>query len=79
MRLPLAVAVYDPDPRSLLRIVRDGIAPLPGQTGRWMPAFGSALSDEQLVALLTYLRAAAADAPPWRDLPQAVRETKAGP
>ncbi len=79
LRLPLAVAVYDPDPRSLLRIVRDGIAPLPGQTGRWMPAFGSALSDEQLVALLTYLRAAAADAPPWRDLPQAVRETKAGP
>lgn len=77
LRLPLAVAVYDPDPRSLLRIVRDGIAPLPGQAGRWMPAFGSTLSDEQLVALLTYLRAAAAEAPPWRDLPKAVRETKA--
>jgi mono/diheme cytochrome c family protein len=42
-----------------------------------MPAFGSSVSDEQLVALLTYLRAAAADAPPWRDLPKAVRETKA--
>ena len=29
LRLPLAVAVHDPDPRSLLRIIRDGIAPLP--------------------------------------------------
>ena len=79
LRLPLAVAVYDPDPRSLLRIVRGGIAPLPGQAGRWMPAFGVTLSDEQLVALLAYLRAAAAGAPPWPDLPKAVRETKASP
>jgi mono/diheme cytochrome c family protein len=79
LRLPLAVAVYDPDPRSLLRIVRDGIAPLPGQPGRWMPAFGSTLSDEQLVALLAYLRAAAAEAPPWRELPKSVREANASP
>jgi mono/diheme cytochrome c family protein len=44
-----------------------------------MPAFGVTLSDEQLVALLAYLRAAAAGAPPWPDLPKAVRETKASP
>jgi mono/diheme cytochrome c family protein len=79
LRLPLAVAVYDPDPRSLLHIIRDGIVPLPAQPGRWMPGFGSTLSDEQLVALLSYLRATAAEAPPWPDLPKSVRETKATP
>ncbi len=79
LRLPLAIAVYDPDPRSLLRIVRDGITPPPGEPGRWMPAFGTMLSDEQLVGLLTYLRAAAADAPPWPDVASAVQATRASP
>ncbi len=79
LRLPLAVAVYDPDPRSLLRIVRQGIAPGPAQPGRWMPAFGTMLTDGQLVALLAYLRSSAADAPPWPDLARHVRETKAAP
>jgi mono/diheme cytochrome c family protein len=76
LRLPLAVAVHDPDPRSLLRIVREGIMPAPAEPGRWMPAFGSTLTDEQLVGLLAYLRASAADAPPWPDLAKAVRETR---
>ena len=44
-----------------------------------MPAFGRSLTDEQLVGLLTYLRAAAADAPPWPDLAQQVRASKATP
>jgi mono/diheme cytochrome c family protein len=76
LRLPLAVAVYDPDPRSLLRIVREGIVPADGERGRWMPAFGSALSDEQLTALAAYLRRAAADAPPWPELARVVQESK---
>jgi mono/diheme cytochrome c family protein len=79
LRLPLAIAVYDPDPRSLLRIVRDGIAPPPAEPGRWMPAFGATLADDQLIALASYLRAAAAGAPPWPDLAKAVRETRTTP
>jgi len=76
LRLPLAVAVHDLDPRSLLRIVREGIVPPPSEPGRWMPAFGSTLSDDQLIALASYLRVAAAGAPPWPDLARAVRETR---
>jgi mono/diheme cytochrome c family protein len=76
LQLPLAIAVYDPDPRSLLRIVRDGIVPPPSELGRFMPAFGTSLSDEQLVALLTYLRTSAADAPPWPDLAARVRDSR---
>jgi mono/diheme cytochrome c family protein len=79
LRLPLAVAVHDPDPRSLLRIVREGIAPPAAEPGRWMPAFGATLTDEQLTGLLAYLRRDAAGAPPWPDLAQAVRATRTSP
>jgi mono/diheme cytochrome c family protein len=76
LQLPVAVAVYDSDPRSLLRIVRDGIAPGAGTSGRWMPAFGSSLTDDQLTALAAYLRRHAANAAPWPDLSKAVVETR---
>ncbi len=76
LQMPLAVALYDDEPLSLLRIVRGGIAPPDGRHGRWMPAFGTTLDDEQLVALLTYLRRAGADAPPWPNLERAVAATR---
>jgi mono/diheme cytochrome c family protein len=79
LRLPLAVAVYDPDPRSLIQIIRLGIIPPLSQPGRWMPAFGATLTDDQLTALLGYLRSRAADAPPWPGLAKSVRDTKASP
>ena len=79
LQLPLAVAVHDPDPRSLIRIVLGGIRPIDANAGRWMPAFGDALTDEQLVALLAYLRRAAAGAPPWPDVAARVREVRTEP
>jgi mono/diheme cytochrome c family protein len=42
-----------------------------------MPAFGNALTDEQLIALAAYLRHSAADAPPWPNLARSVRESRA--
>lgn len=76
LQMPLAVAVHDADPRSLLRILREGIAPPAGASGRIMPAFGESLTDAQLTALAAWLRHDAAAAPPWPDLAQAVRETR---
>jgi mono/diheme cytochrome c family protein len=75
LQMPLAVALHDADPRSLLHIVRDGVVPPDGMRGRVMPAFGSSLTDEQLTALAAWLRHAAARAPPWPDLAKAVRES----
>jgi mono/diheme cytochrome c family protein len=68
LQLPAAIAVYDPDPRSLIRIVRDGIAPGPAEPGRWMPGFAGILTDDQVTALAAYLRQSAAQQPPWPDL-----------
>ena len=76
--LPLqqAVALHDPDPRSLLRIVRAGIAPPDGEPGRFMPGFATILNDAQLTALAAYLRRYGAKAEPWEDLEDAVNKTR---
>ncbi len=76
--LPLrqAVALYDPDPRSLIHIVRDGIEPPDGEPGRWMPGFGALLGDEQTAALAAYLRRYGARRSPWPDLEDSVRKAK---
>lgn len=65
LELPLAVALYDPEPASLIHIIRDGIRPREGERGRWMPGFRGAFTDEQISALLAYLRTLAPGAPPW--------------
>jgi mono/diheme cytochrome c family protein len=76
--LPLqkAVALYDPDPRSLIHIVRDGIEPPNGEPARWMPAFGAILSDEQTAALAAYLRRYGAAKAPWDHIEDDVRKAK---
>lgn len=72
LQLPAAIAVYDPDPRSLIHIVRDGIPPGPYEPGRWMPGFANILSTEQITALAAYLRHSAAQQAPWPDLEKQV-------
>jgi mono/diheme cytochrome c family protein len=76
--LPLqkAVALYDPDPRSLIHIVRDGIAPPDGEPARWMPAFGAILTDAQTGALAAYLRRYGAGQPQWEHIDDQVKKAK---
>lgn len=73
MQLPLAVALSMPTPSNLVHIVREGIQPLPGQPGRWMPPFAGTLSDDELTALVTWLRHQATDLPAWNDVAHAVK------
>jgi mono/diheme cytochrome c family protein len=76
--LPLqqAIALYDPDPRSLVHIVRDGIVPPDGEPARWMPGFGALLTDAQTAALAAYLRRYGAGQAAWPDLDDTVRKAK---
>ncbi|MFN3791334.1 c-type cytochrome [Massilia sp.] len=76
LQLQKAVALYDPDPRSLIRIVREGIAPPDGEPGRWMPGFATLLGDAQVTALAAYLRRYGAQAEPWPDLDETVKKTR---
>jgi mono/diheme cytochrome c family protein len=79
LRLPLAVALYLPDPRNLIHIIRRGIEPAEGQAGRWMPPFEGSLTDEQLAALVVWLRRQGTDAPPWKDVLKTVKESGDAP
>jgi mono/diheme cytochrome c family protein len=72
--LSLSTAVHLPTPRNLIQIVRDGIVPREGERGPWMPDFGAALTDAQLVSLAEYLRAYFAEKPAWRSLAADVKE-----
>lgn len=76
--LPLqqAIALYDPDPRSLIHIVRGGIEPPDGEPGRWMPGFGAILDDAQTAALAAYLRRYGAQQAPWPAIEDSVRKAK---
>ena len=76
--LPLqkAIALYDPDPRSLIHIVDDGIVPPDGEPGRWMPGFKAILDDGQASALAAYLRKYGAGQPAWPELDQQVRKAR---
>lgn len=76
LQLQKAVALYDPDPRSLVHIIREGIVPPEGQAGRWMPGFATLLSDVQVTALAAYLRRYGANAEPWPGLEDAVRKAR---
>ncbi len=75
LRLPLAQALYLPTPNNLIQIVRDGVHPPLGHTGRFMPQFNG-LTDEQMTALLVWLRRQATDAPAWTDIAKALDETR---
>lgn len=79
LRLPLAVALHLPDPRNLIHIIRRGILPAEGEAGRWMPAFEGSLTDEQLAALVVWLRRQGTDAPPWPDVLRTVKESGNAP
>lgn len=76
LQLQKAVALYDPDPRSLVRIIREGIVPPEGEPGRWMPGFGTLLDDGQVTALAAYLRRYGAGAQAWPELEEAVEKAR---
>jgi len=76
LQLSLAVAVHEGDPSSLIRIIREGITAPEGERSRWMPAFAGALTDEQITALVTYLRTLAPEAPPWRNVSEQVAKAR---
>jgi mono/diheme cytochrome c family protein len=79
LRLPLAVALHLPDPRNLIHIIRRGILPPESEAGRWMPPFEGSLTDEQLAALVTWLRRQGTDAPPWLGVDRFVKESGNAP
>jgi mono/diheme cytochrome c family protein len=75
---PLSTAVSAPDPQNIINVVLFGIPPADGQSSAVMPAFGNALSDADLTALLNYLRSRFSNQPRWSGLTEQIAATRSG-
>ena len=78
INLALSTAANAPDARNAIRVVLDGIHPEQGRSGPMMPGFAGAFTDQQVAALLGYMRARFSTQPAWNDLPDRVRRVRAG-
>lgn len=76
LNLALSTAVRASEPANLIRIVLDGIHPAQGSAGPLMPGFGTALTDTQVTALTSYLRANFTDRRPWTNADEVVRRAR---
>ena len=74
--LSLSSAVSGPDPRNAILITLYGIHPDEGQRGPLMPPFDNAFTDEQIAALLGYIRENYSDQPAWDNLEARIREIR---
>ena len=79
IELAASKVVALPDPRNLLHVILDGIKPPAGAPAALMPGFGDALTDPQVTALVTYLRAVFSDEPMWNDIAESVRKAREPP
>lgn len=66
--LSLNSAVSAPEPVNLIRATLEGVSQEDGLPGVMMPGFAEALSDQDLVELLSFLRSSYSDQPAWNNL-----------
>jgi mono/diheme cytochrome c family protein len=76
INLALSTAISSPDPRNLANIVLSGVAPREGERSPIMPGFAGSMNDDQLAALLNYLRARFSTQPAWTGVDLVVADTR---
>jgi mono/diheme cytochrome c family protein len=68
MDLALSSALNAPEPRNMILVTPAGVPAADGRPAGMMPSFDGAISNEDLAALLQYLRAHFSDKAPWSSL-----------
>jgi mono/diheme cytochrome c family protein len=76
LHLTLSTSIHLPTPDNLIRIVLQGMAPRDGEAGPFMPGYAGALTDDQIAALVTYLRSDFTDRPAWPNVTREVRRIR---
>ncbi len=74
--LALSTAITSPDPRNLANIVLSGVQGIEGERSPIMPGFAASMTDEQVSALLNYLRARFSNQPPWSGVEKTVQDAR---
>ena len=76
MSLALSTALQGPTPRNPINVILDGLPPAAGSRNAIMPGFRHTMTDQQIAALLTYLRASFSSRPAWPDVEAQVRDLR---
>ena len=78
LNLHLSTAVNAPDPQNIINVTLFGLPGARGEPSAIMPGFKGVLGEDQLVALLAYMRQRFSGLPPWSDARERVAETLSG-
>jgi mono/diheme cytochrome c family protein len=76
INLALSTALAGPDARNAANIVLSGTRPTAGDRSPIMPGFAGSMTDDQVAALLDYLRARFGNQPAWTNTSDIVRDTR---
>ncbi len=76
VNLGLSTAISSPDPRNLANIVLAGVRPVEGERSPIMPGFAASMNDEQIAALLNFLRQRFSKEPAWSGAEKTVEEAR---
>lgn len=74
--LPMSIGVAGETPLNLVNVILYGLPPAEGATAPLMPGFDGALSDAQIVELVSWMRARFTRKEPWRDVEAVVRKAR---
>ena len=72
----LSTAIASPDPRNLANIVLSGVQAVEGERSPIMPGFAASMTNAQVSALLSYLRARFSNQPPWSGVEKTVQDAR---
>jgi mono/diheme cytochrome c family protein len=74
--LSLSSALRQAGSANTVRVILQGIQPLAGTPGAYMPAFDNMLTDQQIASLAQYVRARYTNQPQWTDVLQEISEAR---
>jgi len=78
LNLHLSTAVSGPNPQNIINVTLYGLPGAKGEPSAMMPAYRGLLGEDQLVALLDYMRERFSDQPAWTDTRERVAATLRG-
>jgi mono/diheme cytochrome c family protein len=76
VNLGLSTAVSGPDPRNAINIVLSGVRPVEGERSPIMPGFATSMNDDQISALLNYLRGRFSNQPAWPGIAKTIADAR---
>ena len=76
VNLGLSTAIGGPDPRNAANIILSGIRPVEGERSPIMPGFANSMTDNQVAAVLNYLRSRFSNQPAWTGVEKTIADAR---